>query len=282
MKNYKIKSHAKLNLSLNVIKKVSKNFHKIESLITFINLHDLIYIKEIKNSKHKIKFQGKFSKDIPKNNTISSLLNLLDKNGLLNKKKYEIKIIKNIPQKSGMGGGSINASSIVQFFIKKKIFKLSQKKLIYILKSIGSDVQLGIHQKNISILNNGNLKTFKRKLGLYTLLVKPSFGCSTKVIYSKTKIFTIPKYRKPNASFFSIRNIIQSNNDLENAAFEVYPKLKKIKNFLSSLPNVMCARMTGSGSCIVAYYKSKKSANKGLKLFKKKYKNYWCIISKTV
>ena len=56
MKNYKIKSHAKLNLSLNVIKKVSKNFHKIESLITFINLHDLIYIKEIKNSKHKIKF----------------------------------------------------------------------------------------------------------------------------------------------------------------------------------------------------------------------------------
>ena len=52
--------------------------------------------------------------------------------------------------------------------------------------------------------------------------------------------------------------------------------------FLSSLPNVICARMTGSGSCIVAYYKSKKSAIKGLKLFKKKYKNYWCIISKTV
>ena len=66
MKNYKIKSHAKLNLSLNVIKKVSKNFHKIESLITFINLHDLIYIKEIKNSKHKIKFQGKFSRYIKK------------------------------------------------------------------------------------------------------------------------------------------------------------------------------------------------------------------------
>ena len=88
--------------------------------------------------------------------------------------------------------------------LRKKIFKLSQKKLIYILKSIGSDVQLEFLQKNISILSNGNLKTFKRKLGLYTLLVKPTFGCSTKVIYSKTKIFTIPKYRKPNASFFQL------------------------------------------------------------------------------
>ena len=282
MEHFKIKSHAKLNLSLNVIKKISKDFHKIESLITFIKLHDLIYIKQIKDSKHKIKFQGKFSKSIPKKNTISNLFYLLDKNRLLNKKKYEIKIIKNIPQKSGMGGGSINASSIALYLIKKKIIKLSQKQLIYILKSIGSDVQLGINPKNISILNNGNLNTFKRKLNLYVLLSKPSFGCSTKEIYSKTKKFTIPKYRKPKASFFSIRNIVESNNDLENAAFKVYPKLKKLKTFLSSLPNVICARMTGSGSCIVAYYKSKKSAIKGLKLLKKKYKNYWCIISKTV
>ena len=36
MKNYKIKSHAKLNLSLNVIKKIIKIFHKIESLT---NIH---------------------------------------------------------------------------------------------------------------------------------------------------------------------------------------------------------------------------------------------------
>ncbi len=38
MKFDKINSWAKINLSLNIIKKLKNNYHKIESLITFINL----------------------------------------------------------------------------------------------------------------------------------------------------------------------------------------------------------------------------------------------------
>ena len=38
--------------------------HKIESLITFVKLHDVIYIRNIKSKKHKIFFKGKFSKGI--------------------------------------------------------------------------------------------------------------------------------------------------------------------------------------------------------------------------
>ncbi len=57
-----IKSYAKINLSLSVIKKLRLNLHNIESLITFIDLHDKIYIKEIFGKNHKIKFYGKFQK----------------------------------------------------------------------------------------------------------------------------------------------------------------------------------------------------------------------------
>ena len=94
MNFFKVKSYAKLNLSLNVIKKKSKKLHVIESLVTFINFYDLIYIREIKAIKHKIKFLGKFSKNITKNNTVGNLLNLLDEKNLLKGKKFEIKIIK--------------------------------------------------------------------------------------------------------------------------------------------------------------------------------------------
>ena len=41
----KIQSFAKINLALNVLKKTS-NLHKIESLIAFIELNDLIFIKK--------------------------------------------------------------------------------------------------------------------------------------------------------------------------------------------------------------------------------------------
>ncbi len=278
----KIKSHAKLNLSLHVIKKIPKKLHIIESLITFVNFYDAIYIREIQALEHKLKFLGDFSKNITQKNTVNNLLNLLDKKKILKGKKFEIKIIKNIPQKSGMGGGSMNASSIIKFFLKKKIINLGKKDLNNIMKTIGSDVPLGMNLKNTILSKTGKLTVKEKKLGLYALIVKPNFGCSTKIIYSKTKQQTKPKYNNPKVSLFSINNIINSNNDLEKAAFKLNPKLKNLKLFLSSLPNTMCVRMTGSGSCIVAYYQSKKKALKGLGLLKKKYKNYWCIVSKTV
>ena len=118
MNSNEIKSFAKINLALNVIGKTSK-LHKIESLIVFIDLHDIISIKKINSKNHQIIFNGKFSKNISSTNTVSKLLKILDEKKLINQ-KFFIKIKKNIPQKAGLGGGSMNAASILKFFIKKK------------------------------------------------------------------------------------------------------------------------------------------------------------------
>ena len=76
MSHYKIKSYAKINLALNVVGK-RNSLHKIESIIAFVYLHDMIEIREIKSINHVIKFSGKFSQNIVKNNTISKLLKIL-------------------------------------------------------------------------------------------------------------------------------------------------------------------------------------------------------------
>ena len=62
MKNSKIKSYCKINLSLRVLKKLKNGYHNIMSLITFCDLHDVISISEIRNLKDKISFSGKFKK----------------------------------------------------------------------------------------------------------------------------------------------------------------------------------------------------------------------------
>ena len=59
MNGFEIKSYAKLNLALNVTGKKTK-LHKIESIISFIDLYDLIYLKKIKKKGNKIFFKGKF------------------------------------------------------------------------------------------------------------------------------------------------------------------------------------------------------------------------------
>ena len=77
MKNFKIKSYCKINLSLRVIKKLNNNYHNIISLITFCDLHDVISISKIKNLRDKISFSGKFKKGInKKSNTVTKILNL--------------------------------------------------------------------------------------------------------------------------------------------------------------------------------------------------------------
>ena len=50
-----------------------------------------IMVRKIKNKDHKIIFYGKFSKGISKNNTISSLLKIIDKK--LYGQNYLIKIL---------------------------------------------------------------------------------------------------------------------------------------------------------------------------------------------
>jgi 4-diphosphocytidyl-2-C-methyl-D-erythritol kinase len=107
-------------------------------------------------------------------------------------------------------------------------------------------------------------------------------GCSTKYIFSKVKKYSKPLYFNINKRFFETNYLVQSNNDLENVVFKKYSKIKNLKYFLSNLPNIVFTRMTGSGSAIVAYFKSKKAVNNAARIFRRRYKNYWYIVSKTI
>ena len=281
MNSFKFKSHAKINLALNVIEK-KKKLHKIESIISFIDLHDLIYLKQTDEENHKISFKGTYSKNINKKNTVSTLFKLLDQKKFLNDKKFQVKIVKNIPQESGMGGGSMNAASLINFFINKKILKLKNSELVKLTNQIGTDVILGINRANTILSANGKIKKFDKKIKFYTLVVKPNFGCSTKYIYSKVKLFSKPQFSSPKKSMFGVEYLRKVNNDLEKVAFKKYPKLTKIKSFLSFTPNNIFVRMSGSGSSIVAYFYTKKACSIAYEQFKRKFKSHWCIVSKTI
>ena len=78
-----IKSYAKINLSLNVLGKLKSNYHRIETIVSFINLCDEIYIKKINQKNHKTLFYGKFSKGITSKNTINKVINLMDEKDIL-------------------------------------------------------------------------------------------------------------------------------------------------------------------------------------------------------
>ena len=100
-----LKSPAKINLFLDVLSKDNDGFHNIKSILTLIDLHDEIIIKD--SESLDINFSGEFSNEINQNN-IQILFDFLIKKNFIKSGKYSINIRKNIPVGAGLGGGSSN------------------------------------------------------------------------------------------------------------------------------------------------------------------------------
>ena len=60
------------------------------------------------------------------------------------------------------------------------------------------------------------------------------------------------------------------------------PFLKKPLEFLENQAGINFVKMTGSGSCFVAYSKSRNSIINSFKKFRKNYPKYWSVLSKTI
>ncbi len=278
----KIISNAKINLSLLVLKKLNNGLHAIETLVVFLDLHDEIYIKTIKTKNHKIKFYGSFSKGIKKINTVSKLLNMLDKKNLLKSKKYQISIKKNIPQKSGLGGGSMNASAILSYFINSKIISVKKKEIHSICHQIGSDVIFGMDRRPQVMTKNNIIRYQKKMKNLNFVLTKPNFGCSTKDIYKNINLYSKPVFTSKLIDYLKTSKVKKLRNDLEKIVYEKYPRLLKLKKYLNTIPKANYTKMTGSGSCLFLNFDLKKDALDATKKIKKRYKKNWCIFTKTI
>ena len=287
MNNFKIKSYCKINLSLRVLKKLNSGYHNIISLITFCDLHDVISISKIRNLKDKINFSGKFKKGInKKSNTISEVLNLLRNKKLLENQAFKINIKKNIPHGSGLGGGSSNAADLLNYFNLKMKLKLNKNKIKKLASQIGSDVPVNLERKNTFLTGKKDkILRFSQKFKLNLLIVYPNLICSTKKIYQKNKKISFSK-RQPSFSAISNKKLINflksEHNDLEKTVIKIYPKVKKIIDYIKSQKGCYFSRITGSGSACIGIFSNMKNAIYAQKLIKLKYPKYWCAVSKTI
>jgi len=285
---YNLKSYCKINLTLKVLKKLKNGFHNIESLVTFCNLHDKITISKIKSTNDKIIFSGKFSRGINnKLNTINKVLFLLRKKNFFKNQAFKIKVIKNIPHGSGLGGGSSNAATLLNFFNSKMHLNLNKYEIIKMASQIGFDVPVNLLKQNTLIFGGSrNLLRFNQKFNLNLLIVYPNIVCTTKKIYKKNKKFSLVNNHLKTVNKKNKKQLINflenENNDLQAAVFKYYPKVRKIINFIKLQKNCCFSRITGSGSACIGIFFDNRSAIYAQKLIKLKFPKYWCVVSKTI
>ena len=285
-----LKAYGKINLYLKVIKKLKNKYHEIESLFCFFNIYDQIFVSA-NRTYNQISFTGKFSKGISNtNNTVLKLFNILKKYPKFNKHKFKIRIVKNIPQGSGFGGGSADVSVLLNFFNKYLNLNLKKKTISIICNKIGADVEPSLNT-NFKILYGPNNKIieFNKKPKFNLLLVYPNCFNSTKNIYLSNKIFS----KKNNSEiYFLKKNILNMNylfkflnykgNDLEQSAFKKNKTILKLLIFLKKLKGCKIARMTGSGSACFAIFENNSHLAEAILSLKKHYKSYWIRKAKII
>jgi len=284
-----LKAYGKINLYLKVIKKLKNKYHEIESLFCFFNIYDEIFVSA-NRTYNQIIFTGKFSKGISNtNNTVLKLFNILKKYPKFNKLKFKIRIVKNIPQGSGFGGGSADVSVLLNFFNKYLKLNLKKNTISSICNKIGADVEPSLNT-NFKILYGSNkIIELKKKPKFNLLLVYPNRFNSTKNIYLSNKIFS----KKNNSEiYFLKKNILNMNylikflnykgNDLEQSAFKKNKTILKLLTFLKKLKGCKIARMTGSGSACFAVFENNAHLAEAILTLKKHYKSYWIRKAKII
>jgi 4-diphosphocytidyl-2-C-methyl-D-erythritol kinase len=259
-----IKAPAKINLFLEVGRKKG-NLHEIFSLVDVVSLYDLIYLKPSK--KTKIEFISEW--EIPKENTVYKLISIL-------KKKFdfdvEIKIEKNIPPGTGLGGGSSDAGTILIYLNKFFNFGLKIEEMVEIAKNVGSDVPLFIYQKRCIIKNFGEVVIPVSDFKLYYLILIPEISIKTKDVYDK--LDEIGEYGdltdledRVNILIEEIKkgNILEVENNmfnrLERVCFEINSYIKEVKYEVEKLINRRFF-LTGSGCALFSIFKEKEEVEK--------------------
>jgi len=287
VKKYKLKSFAKINLFLRVLRRLNSGYHILYSLITFCDIHDKILVQDNSGKKDKINFHGKFKAGIAKrNNTIIKTLKYLRSKGFLKDKYFKINVFKFIPHGSGLGGGSANAASLINFFSNKFKFNFKKNEIHEISKKIGSDVPIALQLKN-SLLDekNGKIIRLNKKFNLNILIIFPNLISSTKKIFSMQKKFskiTKSKILKIKTKKNLIKFLKTEKNDLQETVFKNYPKTQILCKLTSLQNGCHFSRITGSGSACIGVFASMNNAIKAKKNIHKLYPKYWYALSKTI
>ena len=217
----KILTSAKINLNLKIHDGLQDNYHKIESDIIPVGIFDEIVIKE--SQKDQIVFNiDKLNYELT---TIHKSLSLMRKLNPSFEKSFEIKVDKQIPIESGLGGGSSNGAAIINFLCSN--YELSMPSYHDVVKQVGSDVPFFINKQPATISGIGeNVLNLNDTPPMKIIIAVPKNGLSTKEVFEKYDEIQpkdTEKYSWNGISLF---------NDLWNISTEIYPELNAIKQNL--------------------------------------------------
>ncbi len=267
--SYKIKSYAKVNLSLEVLYKRKDNFHEINTIFYKTKIHDLLHFS--KSAKYEISLDKNI--DIPlQSNLIYKAAQLLQ-SYVEKDLSCSIKVEKNIPTGGGLGGGSSNAAYTLLALNDLFDLKVSKEELSKLAAQLGSDVPFFLYDKTCVASGRGEIiSEIDFEVPYHMLLINPGIHISTPEAYKSLNRNNIPVKGKDYLKLLENQSVLTPEltnhfkNDFEEYVFKTFSKIYDIKNALYENDSVF-ALMSGSGSTVFGMFYDVDKMEKAKRLF---------------
>lgn len=263
MNSVKIKSYAKINLTLE-IQGVENGFHLLDSAVANIDICDTIYLKKKKGKYSNVIMHGQGSEYIPpeKNNALKAAEAF---SAAFGTDGAEITVFKDIPIGAGLGGSSADICGVLNGMAR--LYGIEDREKVKALAdTLGSDTGYMLNGGFARMQGRGERVTpIKTDMTLYLLVICPKSSVSAGACYQKYDELPHTLAWRESQTENCIRALLEKDvngvgasltNDLYVPALHVNDDvLTAYEQARSFSPLGAC--MSGSGSAVFALFETK-------------------------
>lgn len=276
---------AKINLALRVTGKRSDGYHLLESLVVFANFGDRISVSPADSDQLQI--SGRYSTDLSADDgnlvtrARAALRNRFPDDA---KPPVRIRLEKNMPVASGIGGGSSDAAATLKALSAFYELKVDTTTLCDIGLALGADVPMCVHDAPLIARGIGDrIEPLDDFPALDVVLVNPGISVSTAAVFGQLENPAAPPLppigRQPR--FMTILDFLASvENDLQAPALSSAPQIAGALDALTQA-GAAFARMSGSGATCFGLFERRDAADNAASAISRDHQDWFVQSTRT-
>ncbi len=255
-----IAAHAKVNLFLRILSREESGYHTLETLFTLLELHDDLTVERIE-AGIQLSVEGAEAGPAEENLAYRACQMVLDATG--NRFGVRLQLTKHIPVQAGLGGGSSDGAAALHAVNALAENAVPRHEILQFAARLGSDVPFFASGTPLALAWGRGERLFRLPPPKPSpvLLVVPQRGIRTDDAYRLFDAGQAHDTRRGSvtldADAFDTWGGIGrlGGNDFENPIFSRQPELKALFERVAGTRPLL-ARLSGSGSAIIAVFKS--------------------------
>lgn len=272
MKEYRLKAYAKINLGLDVVRRLENGYHEVKMVMQTVGIYDELDFVKTDGGIVVTTDSGELPTD--ESNLIYKAAKLmLERFGV--SEGLRIHLRKKIPIAAGMAGGSTDAAAAMKAV--NEIFSLgcTPEELMEMGVTIGADVPYCIMGGTALAEGIGEkLTRLPDAPPCHLLVAKPNLHVSTKYVYEHLDAAGISKHPDIDGMVKAIREgslegvLERMENVLESVTIPAHPVIADIKKRMKDF-GARESLMSGSGPTVFGIFERREQAEEAYEAIRK-------------